>query len=224
MGDFNHDGRLDLIVGNMGTNTQFNVSDQEPAEIYFKDFDNNGSVDPLFCFYIQGKSYPYVTRDELLEQLGIFRKRFTTYKSYADVALPDLFKPEELESFSHFRANHMETTFFKRSDDGKFHPSPLPVEAQYAPVCSILVLDYDKDGSEDVLLCGNINHAKLRLGKFDANYGALLKGDGKGNFRYISQALSGFDLRGDVRSVVEINKTLFFGIAEQNITAYKLNE
>ncbi len=220
--DFDHDGNLDLIIGNMGANTQFKVSDREPAEIYFKDFDNNGSVDPLFCFYIQGKSYPNVTRDELLEQLGIFRKRFTTYKSYADATLPDIFKVEELSSFGHLRANHMETTFFKSRADGKFQVVPLPVQAQYAPVYSILVLDYDQDGKEDVLLCGNMNHAKLRLGKWDANYGTLLKGDGKGNFQYISQSLSGFDLRGDVRSAVEINRTLFFGIGQEPVKAYKV--
>jgi hypothetical protein len=221
-GDFDRDGKLDLIIGNMGLNTQFIVSDLEPAEIYFKDFDNNGSVDPLFCYYIQGKSYPYVTRDELLEQLGVFRKRFPTYKSYADAALPDLFNEKELSSFSHLRADHLETSFFKSSADGKFHLSPLPLEAQYAPVYAIQVLDYDKDGSEDVLLCGNLNHAKLRLGKWDANYGVLLKGDGKGNFSYISQSISGFKLRGDVRSVVEINGTLLFGIGEQPVRAYQL--
>ena len=81
--------------------------------------------------------------------------------------------------------------FLKSGSDGKFHLSPLPVQAQYSPVCAIHVLYYDKDGNEDVLLCGNINQAKLRFGKWDANYGVLLKGDGKGNFQYISQAASG---------------------------------
>ncbi|HMI66235.1 MAG TPA: hypothetical protein VK517_09385, partial [Cyclobacteriaceae bacterium] len=135
-----------------------------------------------------------------------------------------LFNEAELSSFGHLQADRMETSFFKGGADGKFHLSPLPLEAQYAPVYSILVLDYDKDGSEDVLLCGNLNHAKLRLGKWDANYGVLLKGDGKGNFSYISQSISGFKLRGDVRSVVEINGTLLFGIGGQNSIAYKLNE
>jgi len=224
-GDFDRDGKLDLIIGNMGLNTQFNVSDQSPAEIYFKDFDNNGSVDPLFCYYIQGKSYPYIMRDELLEQLGVFRKRFPTYQSYADAAISDLFKKkEELNSAGHLQVNHMETTLFKSGADGKFHFLPLPLQAQYAPVWSILVLDYDRDGREDVLLSGNMNHAKLRPGKWDSNYGVLLKGDGKGSFRYIDQSLSGFNLLGDVRSAVEINGTLLFGIGEGPLKAYKLRD
>ena len=222
VGDFNNDQRPDLIIGNMGVNTQFSVSDREPAEMYFKDIDNNGSVDPFFCFYIQGKSYPYVTRDEMLEQIGSLRKRFTTYMSYADITLKDIFKEEELSSSGHLQANHMETTLFINGSDGKFSVSPLPVQAQYSPIHTITVFDYDKDGHDDVLLCGNNSHTKIRLGKFDANYGVLLKGNGKGDFQYINQSLSGFNLRGDVRSALMVNKILIFGIGEQSITAYGL--
>jgi enediyne biosynthesis protein E4 len=220
--DFNNDQKPDLIIGNMGANTQCKVSDQEPAEIYFKDFDNNGSVDPFFCFYIQGKSFPYVTRDELLEQIGGLRSRFNSYKSYADITVKDIFKPEDLSNAGHLQANHLETTLFTSSPDGKFSITPLPVQAQYSPVHTITVLDYDKDGNEDVLLCGNNNHAKLRLGKFDANYGILLKGNGQGNFHYIDQSVSGFKLKGDVRSAIDLNETLLFGIGEQSVKAYKL--
>jgi hypothetical protein len=72
-------------------------------------------------------------------------------------------------------------------------------------------------------LCGS-NHTKIRLGKFDANYGVLLKGDGKEWFQYVNQSLSGFALQGEVRSVIEINKTLLFGINQQPIVAYRLSK
>ena len=74
----------------------------------------------------------------------------------------------------------------------------------------------------DLLLCGNINHARLRFGKSDANYGILLKGDGKGNFTYINQQHSGFHIWGDVRSVINVNGNLLFGINQGNIKSYKL--
>jgi hypothetical protein len=220
-GDFNKDGKTDFVFGNMGTNTQFTISPGKPAELYFADYDDNGSVDPLFCYHIQGKSYPYVTRDELLEQLGHFRKRFTNYESYADVAMSDLFTADELSKFKRLRATRLETTLYLSQPDGSYRPSALPAEVQYSPVCSIHVWDYDGDGNEDMLLTGNINRAKLRLGKFDANYGVLVKGDGKGGFRYIPQARSGFDLRGDVRSSIIVNDMLMFGICGKPIVAYK---
>ncbi|HMG89490.1 MAG TPA: VCBS repeat-containing protein, partial [Chryseolinea sp.] len=214
-GDFNNDNNTDLIVGNVGTNTQFRATDTQPVEMYYKDFDNNGSVDPIFCFYIQGKSFPYVTRDEMLEQIVSLRKRYTTFASYADITLADIFKPEELNGSGHLRVNHMETTFFSGDSTGKFTAMSLPVQAQYAPVNTITIVDYDNDGNKDLLLCGNNSHMKIRVGKFDANYGVLLKGDGKGGFEYVDQRTSGFKLRGDVRSVLEINNVLLFGMNEQ---------
>lgn len=220
-GDFNNDNKIDFILGNMGTNTQFTLTPEKPGELYYTDFDNNGSVDPLFCYYIKDKSYPYVTRDELLEQLGQFRKRFTNYQSYADIAMKDLFPPEQLSKFRVLKATHLETTLYLSQPDGSYRPAALPIEVQYSPVCSALVLDYNHDGNLDMILTGNVNRAKLRLGKFDANYGTLIQGDGKGGFKYIPQTESGFDIRGDVRSSIVINGTLMFGICGQPIVTYR---
>jgi hypothetical protein len=220
-GDFNGDGKTDLIIGNQGLNTQCKASDKEPAEMFYKDFDDNGSIDPILCFYIQGKSYPYVTRDELLDQMSIMRTRFTDYKSYADATLKDIFTEQELTGAGRLQANYLQTAYFESGSDKKFHEKKLPLQAQFSPVYTITPLDYDKDGKEDLLLCGNINHARLRFGKYDANYGTLLKGNGKGDFTYVTQASSGFNIWGDVRSVININKTLLFGINQQGIKAYK---
>jgi hypothetical protein len=221
VGDFNHDGHPDLIVGNQGLNTQCKASVEEPAEMYYKDFDDNGAVDPILCFYIQHKSYPYVSRDELLEQISMMRSRFPDYKSYADASLTDIFTTLELKDAGHLVANNLATTYFLSDTKGKLHPSALPLQVQFSPVYTITALDYD--GNQDLLLCGNVNRARLRFGKYDANYGILLKGDGKGHFQYIPQTQSGFKLWGDVRSVTEVNNTLLFGINQLGVKAYKEN-
>lgn len=218
--DLNRDGHPDLIIGNFGLNSQCKVSPAEPAEMYFKDFDENGSVDPILCFYIQHHSYPYITRDELLDQLSYLRPRFPDYKSYADATLTDIFSPAELKGAGHLRANTLATTLFLSDSKGRLHSSTLPAEVQYAPVFTITPLDYDHNGMTDLLLCGNINRARLRFGKSDANYGVLLKGDGTGHFSYVPQTVSGFKLTGDVRSVMELNHLLVFGINESGLKAY----
>jgi hypothetical protein len=219
-GDFNHDGKPDLIIGNLGLNTQCKASDKQPAEMYYKDFDDNGSVDPILCFYIKDTSYPYVSRDELLDQMSNMRTRFTDYKSYADAKIKDIFTTDEFRDAKHLQANFLKTAFFVSSEDGKLHEKALPLQAQFSPVFSITSIKNDQAGNEDILLCGNINKARLRFGKYDANYGVLLKNDGKGNFSYINQQQSGFHLRGDVRSVISINNTLLFGINQKSIKAY----
>ena len=222
--DLNGDGQPDLLIGNWGLNSQIQVSEAEPAELFYADFDQNGSVDPVFCTYVKGKSFPHVTRDELLDQLSFLRRRFNNYKSYAGASLYDILGEEAVNSAAHLQATHLETTFFYSQADGRYEPIQLPAEAQYSPVHSITVLDYDSDGQNDVLLCGNNSHSKLRLGKFDASYGVLLQGQGNGKFSYISQSRSGLNLKGDVRSVIEIERTFHFGIGERELKTYRLRE
>lgn len=219
--DFNGDGRPDLVVGNQGLNTQCRASETEPAELFYKDFDNNGKVDPILCLYVQGKSYPHATRDELLEQVGMLRHRFTNYESYSNATLTDVFTTEELKDAKKLIATHFNTTLFLNTAGNRFLEKPLPAAAQTAPIFTLTVMDYNQDGQKDLLLCGNTRQARLRFGRSDANYGLLLKGNGKGDFTVVPQQEAGFQLMGDVRSVLPLGNTLLFGINQQQVRAYQ---
>ena len=118
----------------------------------------------------------------------------------------------------------MGTTYFIRHASRKLSVQELPEEVQYSPVYTIDQMDFNSDGNTDVLLCGNNSHIKIRLGKFDANYGILLAGDGKGNFSYIKQSESGFNIRGDARSCVQINDIIYIGISGRRLIAYTLSK
>ena len=220
--DMNGDGKVDLVIGNLGLNSQCRASETEPCELLYKDFDDNGSVDPIMSFYIQGISYPYVTRDEMLDQISIMRTRFQDYKGYADAKIEDIFTADELKGAKKLQANHFKTTYFQNNASGKLKEKSLPLEAQISQVYTITVLDFNKDGHKDILLCGNSDKARLRFGKYDANYGTLLKGNGQGGFEYVPQAVSGFNIRGDVRSVVQVNNKLLFGINQKALKTYQL--
>ncbi len=222
--DFNTDGKLDIIAGNMGINTQFKVSDSEPAELYYDDFDQNGSVDPLLTYFIQGKSYPNLTRDELLGQLSKLRQKFNSYKSYADATINDILTEEELKKSRKLKATKMETSLFLGTQNGSFEIAQLPIQAQYAPVNEIILSDFNADGQTDMLLFGNNFYFKLKLGKFDANYGTLLLGNGHGEFDYMDQNLSGLDVRGAVKSGVLINDLLLLGINGEVVQSYKVKK
>lgn len=219
--DLNGDGSPDLLVGNLGLNSQCKVSDKQPAELYYKDFDDNGSIDPILCTYIQGKSYPYLTRDELLEQVPTKRPKFTSYDSYSNATLTDIFGEDELKDAKKLEANCLKTVLLIQNIQGKFEEKALPIEVQFAPIYTIIVTDYDKDGKKDLVMCGNLNKARLKFGKYDANYGLLLKGDGKGQFISIPQRQSGFNLQGDVRSALLMKDQILFGINQQEIRAFK---
>jgi len=219
--DLNGDGSPDLLVGNLGLNSQAKASDNQPIELYYKDFDDNGSIDPILCTYIQAQSYPYLTRDELLEQVPTKRPKFTSYESYSNAKLMDIFGENELKDAKKLEANYLKTVLLTQNAQGKFEEKALPIEVQFSPIYTITVTDFDQDGRKDLVMCGNLNKSRLKFGKYDANYGLLLKGDGKGQFVSIAQRQSGFNLQGDVRSAVSMKSHILFGINQQGIRAFK---
>ncbi len=212
IGDFNKDGQNDLVFGNIGTNVQFHVSDSEPGELIFKDFDGNGSVDPIFSYYMDGISYPYMTRDELQSQLSLFRAKYTTYKSYSKATTKEILSSLDIKGASILKINELRTGILLSNGVKKYNFHQLPIETQYSSIHTINAFDYNKDGNLDLLLCGNNSHMKLSIGKLDANYGIVLEGLGNGKFNYVSQKISGLNLSGDVRSVLQLDQLFLFGI------------
>jgi hypothetical protein len=222
--DVNGDGKPDLIAGNLGNNTQIQATAKEPAELYYADFDNNGSIDPFFNFYIQGKSYPFVSRDELNEQIYPMRRKFSSYKAYADATINDMFSADELAKAGKLTVNETQTTLFINTG-GKFKTASLPLQAQFSAVSQVVTGDFDHDGHTDILLLGNHSDNRLKLGSFDANYGCLLKGDGKGGFVYVNQPAAGLCVIGDVKSAVETKidnvPYLLIGLSNGPLQFYK---
>ncbi|MEP7144346.1 MAG: VCBS repeat-containing protein [Ferruginibacter sp.] len=220
--DINGDGKPDIIAGNYGLNCQWRADNKEPVEIFYKDFDVNGTIDPVFCYYIQGVSYPYVGRDELMTQISMMRTRFRDYKSYADANISTIFSPEELKDVKKLMANTMETKLWLSNSTGKLVEKALPAEAQFSPVFAISVNDFNKDGKLDLLLGGNIKSFRVKIGLNESNEGQLFLGDGQGSFQYISQRLSGLNVKGEIRSFCMIDQLLLIGINGQAMQAYQI--
>lgn len=224
--DFDGDGDLDIVIGNAGTNAQFRASEKEPLSIYYKDFDGNGSIDPIFCYYIKGVSYPSESRNDLIEQLPMLRKKFTDYKTYAQATIHDVFTAEQLKDAGKLSAETLATLYLQNDGDSGFTVKTLPREAQYAPVYAIASVDINKDGNKDLVLAGNNAWTRIKFGRHRANHGIALLGDGKGNFTYVGQPQSGLNVRADVRSMeiikVKDSHILVMGINDENLISYEL--
>ncbi|UII78711.1 VCBS repeat-containing protein [Flagellimonas sp. CMM7] len=190
-GDFDNDGDMDYVVGNLGLNTKYRASKDEPLCIYAKDYDKDGRIDPIMCYYNDGENYISHTRDKLIEQVNAMRGRFQTYQSYAEKTFKESFLPEELEDAYVVKSHVFESSYIENLGNGKFQLTALPLSAQVAPTEGLVVEDFDQDGNIDLLLTGNSYVTEVSNGRYDAQYGTLLKGNGDGTFEYIELEKSG---------------------------------
>jgi hypothetical protein len=224
LADVNQDGKMDLIAGNLGENVPFKISPKQPAELVYADFDKNGSVDPFFNFYLGNRSYPYVSRDELNEQIYAMRKKFTSYALYADAQMTDIIAPAELESAARLTATEQRSMLFVNTN-GMLKANPLPVQAQFANARQIVTSDFNGDGHPDILLLGNQFDNRLKMGAISANQGCVLAGDGKGNFSYVPQTESGLRVLGEVKTGVILKRAgknqLVIGANNQQLQHYE---
>jgi enediyne biosynthesis protein E4 len=198
--DVNNDGKMDFIAGNCGLNNQFKASVDFPITIYASDFNNDSSLDPILSYYIQGKNYPFASRDELLDQIVQMRKRFVKYSDYADITIDQLFSKEQLEKANKFYCKELASCILVNDGKGNFNIKPLPLEVQFSSVFGILHDDFNKDGKKDLLLSGNFYPFRVQLGRNDAGKGVFLKGDGQGKFQVDEEP--SFYTPGDVRGTV----------------------
>ncbi|MEP6928263.1 MAG: VCBS repeat-containing protein [Ginsengibacter sp.] len=218
--DFDNDGDTDLVLGNQGWNNQFSASEQKPVSLYFKDFDGNGSIDPFMFYFIGDTSYPAYSRDDIVQQVPSFNKKYLYYTDYADVTISNMFTKEQIKNAPELKANNLETVYLENTGHG-FIPKQLPVEAQYAPVYAITAADVNSDGNKDLILAGNNIWTRIKFGRYDANHAILLLGDGKGNFTYVPQWQSGLNVQGNVRAIEQVGSKLIFGINNGKVMSYK---
>jgi hypothetical protein len=199
-GDFDGDGKMDIIASNWGRNTRYEGHRSHPLLLYYGDLDGNGSLDIVEAYFdtTMGKIVPEHPLDKMTRGLPQLRERIKTHKAYAEASVSEIFG-EPLKTAKVLEANWLETTVFLNRGD-HFEPRPLHIEAQFAPAFGLCVADLDGDGNEDVFLAQNFFATPPETSRYDAGRGLWLKGDGKGNFKPVSGQESGVKVYGEQRS------------------------
>jgi len=203
-GDFDKDGDIDLVIGNHGLNTRFAASEEKPLLLHVNDYDKNGSPEPIVSQYNGEKAYPLILRHDLVMQLPHLKKKYLKYANYKGQTIEDIFTPEELKGTIKKELYQLATSIAINNGDGTFTLKALPKAAQLSPTYGLLVQDVDKDGNLDILLGGNLYGVKPEVGRYDANYGLWLKGNGDGTFEEVLAKDSGFSTMGQVRDIETI--------------------
>jgi len=223
--DFDLDGDMDLVAGNLGLNSKLKASTAEPLRMYVKDFDSNETIEQVLTHYIEGKEYPFHTRDELTKQLPGLKKKFLSYARFGEAEVEDIFSEKELSTAEKFEANRLESVIIENLGDGKFKMSALPKAAQFSPTMSILVEDVDQDNLPDLILGSNFFPINIQMGRYDGSYGTVLKNKGK-SFQALPQSKTGWSIKGEVRHLEKITikgERVYLGIRNNDfVYSYKL--
>ncbi|WP_228236284.1 VCBS repeat-containing protein [Allomuricauda sp. M10] len=174
--DMDHDGDVDYLLGNWGTNTKFKASKEYPMKLYFNDFDENGQTETVTAMEKNGKYYPLETLDGLASQLVFLKKKYNSYKAFAGKTMEELFGNDALKNSTLLEVNTLQSGFL-RNDNGKFVFVPFSNDLQVAPIMAFLVDDFDGDGQQEALVGGNYFGVKPYHGRLDSFPGALIKNE-----------------------------------------------
>lgn len=220
--DFDRDGDIDFVVGNLGTNTKFRKNPTgNILKMYVKDIDKNESVEQILVYNRGDKWYPIATKDEMGKQIpSIINKHFTDYSQYSGKEISDLLTSDELDGAEEKQVNTFESVYVENLGGNKFKLKPLPTLAQTSKIMTLLLDDYDGDGIKDVIIGGNFYGSNMYQARYDGSYGLILKCDGKGNFKSIIPTQSGLMLEGEIRDIqlIKVNKLPYYLIARNNNT------
>ena len=202
-GDFDNDGDMDLIVGNLGLNYKYQASKEKPFRVYLNDFDKNATYDIVLSYKSDDTEYPVRGRQCSSEQMPAIKEKFKNYNSFASASLEEIYSDQMLEESLKYEITSFASVYLQ-NNDGKFIAKPLPYQAQFSNINALVVEDIDRDGNLDVVLGGNLYNAEVETPRNDASYGLWLKGDGANGFRALAPRETGLVVRGDIRNMKPI--------------------
>lgn len=232
-GDFDQDGDQDYILGNLGENHRFTVTDQYPLNLYAIDLDMDGNIDPVSTGYWENQEgkmteYPINYLDELIAQSSYFQRLFPDYKTFSYKGMNEIFD-EQIKKRMEFQL-HVNTTssYILWNDKGSFRWEKLPRELQVSPIKKMIIQDFNGDKVPDVLISGNDYTYDVATGYYDANKGFVLLSKGKSqSFEVLPPSKSGILLQGMVESLQYLEGDTCYVVAGFNrakVGVYKLNK
>lgn len=216
--DFDNDGDLDIVAGNLGLNSKLKADLSNPIKMYVNDFDNNGSTEQILTYIVAGVEYPINTRDELTKQMPSLKKKYLSYKNFSGAKFNDFFSAETIQKSLIYNATLLETVYIENQGSFRFEIKPLPKQIQLSTVNAFLIEDFNMDGNLDLLIGGNFFRSNIQMGRYDASHGDILLGNGKGGFKALSPVESGISITGETRSLkrISINSKICYMAVRNN--------
>ncbi|HEX5220096.1 MAG TPA: FG-GAP-like repeat-containing protein [Verrucomicrobiae bacterium] len=200
-GDFDGDGRLDIVASNWGQNTKYEdtYDAQRPLRIYYGDFNEMGRIEIIEAHQdrVTRKWVPERDLTASAAAVPYLRGNTPTFQAFGEADLTRIYG-DRLTNAAVVEARELRHLLFLNRG-GRFEPVPFPPEAQLAPAFGVTAADFDGDGNDDVFLAQNFFSAQPETLRNDAGRGLLLLGNGKGGLRPLSAEESGIAIYGEQR-------------------------
>jgi hypothetical protein len=202
-GDFDGDGRLDLVAGNWGRNTRYQNYLAHPARLYYGDLDGDDAHEIIEAYSAPelGKIVPWRDWETLSKSIPAIVERFESFSAFGQASVGEILGSH----LHHVRELSVKVpdsmVFLNRGD--RFEARPLPIEVQLSPVFGITVGDFDGDGHEDIVACQNVFGVSVDVSRHDGGRGVWLRGDGQGGFQSVPGAESGIAVYGEGRGLAK---------------------
>ncbi|HEY8938478.1 MAG TPA: VCBS repeat-containing protein, partial [Cyclobacteriaceae bacterium] len=226
--DIDGDGDLDFVLGNLGLNTKFKASKQEPVSLYVNDFDHNNSLQQIYTYRKDDVDFPFASKQELSRQINSINKKFVYHKNYAGKSINEIFSANQLEGSTVLYVNESRSGLLINDEQNHtFSFQPLPTGVQFSPVFDFQIADLNGDKNDDLICGGNLFSIRTEVGRYDASHGNVLLGDGRGEFKLLSGKDSGIKLRGEVRAIAALkgkDTQFLFGLNNDTLRLYKLSK
>lgn len=201
--DFDGDGDIDLVAGNLGENSRLKASQKEPVKLYYNDFDGNGKTEQILTYYVANKEILFMGKGDVDKQLPLLKKRFLYAKDFAKASVTDLFGQEKLSQSTVLSADYFSNSILINQGNLKFSVQPLPWQAQLSSFKDAIVYNANNDSLPDILLVGNYYDNNTELGRNDADFGTILINNGNNNF--FCESLNGLAIKGQSRRIKKLN-------------------
>jgi hypothetical protein len=204
-GDFNGDGRTDLIAANWGRNTKYERFRAKPLRLVYGDFNGNGAVEMIEACYDETlRAYaPILNVWTLSRGLPWLLEKFGGYEAFSRATIEQALG-ERARNAKYLEGNWLDSTLFLNRGN-RFEAKPLPIEAQFAPVFAVCVADFDGDGNEDAFLSQNFFGTRAETSRHDTGRGLLLRGNGRGDFTAVPGQESGLQIYGEQRGAAAMD-------------------
>ena len=190
--DVDHDGRPDVVAGNLGRNSAWATSPTSPLSLYAAPFTGGQTSDILLTQQLGTKEFPIASLGTLSQTIYTIGVQFPTNGTFASASLDQLFSAAQLSAAMHYQADDFSSLVLHNDGGTAFSAVPLPTLAQIAPIRGIVPFDVDGDGHLDLIVAGNLYDVEPNTPRVDAGNGLWLRGDGHGHFTPVSPRESGF--------------------------------